>query len=216
MPILHPERNPLMLDPIPELEFFKDEHRYRWRGEWLAHSVSDVLDVELTPFKRAMIEKYKHGPDGWAIRGETIHEYLDGYLKGGRPPVPEKWDKWIDALLDEDFFGEAEVIATEYRVVDPLKNCAGSFDFLVRKNGLIQIGDLKTVSSKKAVAARKPATAQLGAYSSFLARQGVYPDVAVTIVVGPEKVKVVEQSVGTCLEAWEEAWGKFQATQPQF
>ena len=44
-----------MLDPIPELEFFKDEHRYRWRGEWLAHNVSDVLDIELTPFKRAMI-----------------------------------------------------------------------------------------------------------------------------------------------------------------
>ena len=107
-------------------------------------------------------------------------------------------------------------MATEYRVVDPLKNCAGSFDFLVRKNGVIQIGDLKTVSSKKAVAARKPATAQLGAYSSFLARQGVYPDLAVTIVVGPEKVKVVEQSVGTCLQAWEDSFGKFQATQPDF
>jgi len=216
MPILPSERNPLMLDPVPDLEFYKKLHRYRFQNQWLAHCVSDVLDIELTPFKRAMIDKYKDGPDGWAVRGDTIHEWLDGYLKGDTLQVPEKWNEWINALLHEDFFDDAEVMATEYRVVDPLKSCAGSFDFLVRKNGVIHIGDLKTVSSKKAVAARKPATAQLGAYSSFLARTGIFPDVAVTIVVGPGKVKIVEQSVGTCLEAWEEAWSKFQATQPDF
>jgi len=27
---------------------------------------------------------------------------------------------------------------------------------------------------------------------------------------------VIEQSVGNCLEAWSDAWGKFQAKQPQF
>ena len=205
-----------MLDPVPELEFFKIPHRYRFCGEWLAHSVSDVLDIELTPFKRAMIDKYKDGPDGWAIRGDTIHEWLDGFLKGDTLQVPEKWNEWIDALLREDFFDDAEVMATEYRVVDPGRSCAGSFDFLLKKDGYIQIGDLKTVSSKKAVATRKPATAQLGAYASMLSRQGIYPDIGVTLVVGPEKVKLIEQSVGTCLEAWEEAWDKFQVTQPDF
>ena len=50
----------------------------------------------------------------------------------------------------------------------------------------------------------------------MLARQGVYPEMAVMVVVGPEKVKVIEQNIGTCLEAFEEAWGKFQAKQPQF
>jgi len=50
----------------------------------------------------------------------------------------------------------------------------------------------------------------------MLSRQGIYPDIGVTLVVGPEKVKLIEQSVGTCLEAWEEAWDKFQATQPNF
>jgi len=205
-----------MIEPLPDLKFFKDEHRYRWQEQWCAFNVSDVLDISLTPFSRSMIEKHKHGPDGWAVRGETIHDWLEQHLKGEQPLVPEKWSSWINALLDQDFFNGAEILATEYRVVDPAKNCAGSFDFLIKKNGLIQIGDLKTVSSKKAVATRKPATAQLGAYASMLSVQGIYPEIAVTIVVGPEKVKVIEQSVGTCLEAWEEAWGKFQATQPDF
>jgi len=170
----------------------------------------------MTPFKQAMIDKYKDGPDGWAIRGQSIHDWLDQHLKGEKPDVPEKWAPWINALLDQQFFDDAEILATEYRVVDPGRSCAGSFDFLLKKDGYIQIGDLKTVSSKKAVATRKAATAQLGAYASMLSRQGIYPDIGVTLVVGPEKVKLIEQSVGTCLEAWEEAWGKFQATQPDF
>ena len=216
MALLLLEWNPLMLEPIAELEFYKKQHRYRLRNQWLAHNVSDVLAFDMTPFKQAMIDKYKDGPDGWAIRGESIHDWLDQHLKGEKPLVPEKWASWINALLDEQFFDGAEILATEYRVVDPGRSCAGSFDFLLKKDGHIQIGDLKTVSSKKAVAARKPATAQLGAYASMLSRQGIYPDIGVTLVVGPEKVKLIEQSVGTCLEAWEEAWDKFQATQPDF
>ena len=114
------------------------------------------------------------------------------------------------------FFESAETLATEYRVVDPVKSCAGSLDFLLRKNGIIYVGDLKTVSSKKAVSGRKFCSVQLGAYASFLSRQGVFPDMAVMLVVAPGKVKVVEQSIGTCLNSFDEAWGKFQAKQPQF
>ena len=216
MALLPLEWNPSMLDPIPELEFYKEQHRYRLRNQWLAHNVSDVLAFDMEPFKQAMIDKYKDGPDGWAIRGDSIHSWLDQHLKNENPSVPEKWAPWIDALLDQEFFNGAEVLATEYRVVDPYKSCAGSFDFLIEKDGYIQIGDLKTVSSKRSVAARKPATAQLGAYASMLSRQGVFPDIGVTLVVGPEKVKLIKQSIGTCLEAWDEAWGKFQATQPDF
>ena len=118
--------------------------------------------------------------------------------------------------MTKSFFEGAETLATEYRVVDPAKSCAGSLDFLLRKNGTLYVGDLKTVSSKKAVSGRKFCDVQLGAYASMLARQGVYPEMAVMVVVGPEKVKVIEQNIGTCLEAFEEAWGKFQAKQPDF
>jgi len=59
---------------------------------------------------------------------------------------------------------------------------------------LVILGDLKTVSSKKAIAARKPATAQLGAYCSLLS--GCQPNITVgmcvTVVSGPEKCKVIK------------------------
>ena len=205
-----------MLEPIPGLEFFEESHRYRLNGEWLAHNVSDVVDMDMTPFKRSMIAKYKDGEDGWAIRGKTVHDWCEEWLNGKDTEVSEKWEAWIEALRDEKFFEGAETLATEYRVVDPAKSCAGSLDFLLRKNGIIYVGDLKTVSSKKGVSGRKFCSVQLGAYASFLSRQGVFPDMAVMVVVGPEKVKVIEQSVGSCLEAWSDAWGKFQAKQFQF
>ena len=72
-----------MLDPVPELELHEPSHRYRWRGEWLAHNVSDVLNVDMTPFKRAMIDKYKDGPDGWAAR------VLPTPVGMARPVTPE-------------------------------------------------------------------------------------------------------------------------------
>tara|TARA_R110002049_G_scaffold61872_1_gene165911 strand:- start:204 stop:821 length:618 start_codon:yes stop_codon:yes gene_type:complete len=205
-----------MLQPIPGLQFFEEQHRYCFNGEWLAHNVSDIVDMDMTPFKRSMIAKYKDGEDGWAIRGKTIHDWCEAWLNGKDTEAPEKWEAWIKALRDEKFFEGAETLATEYRVVDPAKSCAGSLDFLLRKNGTLYVGDLKTVSSKKAVSGRKFCDVQLGAYASMLARQGVYPEMAVMVVVGPEKVKVIEQNIGTCLEAFEEAWGKFQAKQPQF
>jgi len=205
-----------MLEPIPGLEFFEESHRYRFNGEWLAHNVSDIVDMDMTPFKRSMIAKYKDGEDGWAARGKTIHDYAEAWLNGNEVEVPEKWKDWIQALRSEKFFEGAETLATEYRVVDEAKSCAGSLDFLLRKNGTIYVGDLKTVSSKKAVSGRKFCDVQLGAYASMLACQGVYAEMAVMVVVGPEKVKVIEQSVGNCLEAWSDAWGKFQAKQPNF
>jgi hypothetical protein len=205
-----------MLEPIPGLQFFEEQHRYMYNGEWLAHNVSDIVDMDMTPFKRSMIAKYKDGEDGWAIRGKTIHDYAEAWLNGKDVEIPEKWKDWIEALRGEKFFEGAETLATEYRVVDEAKSCAGSLDFLLRKNGTIYVGDLKTVSSKKAVSGRKFCDVQLGAYASMLACQGVYAEMAVMVVVGPEKVKVIEQSVGNCLEAWSNAWGKFQLLQPQF
>jgi len=204
-----------MLEPIPGLEFFEESHRYRFNGEWLAHNVSDIVDMDMTPFKRSMIAKYKDGEDGWAIRGKTIHDYAEAWLNGKDVEIPEKWKDWIEALRGEKFFEGAETLATEYRVVDEAKSCAGSLDFLLRKNGLIYVGDLKTVSSKKSVS-RKFCDVQLGAYASMLACQGIYADLAAMVVVSPGRVKVVEQSVGSCLEAWSDAWGKFQAKQFQF
>jgi len=34
-----------MLEPIPGLQFFEEQHRYMHNGEWLAHNVSDIVDM---------------------------------------------------------------------------------------------------------------------------------------------------------------------------
>ena len=215
-----------MLEPVPDLEFFEKIHRYRFRNEWLAYNVGNVLDVDMTPFKRAMIDKYKDGPDGWAARGTAIHKALELHLLNEPQIVDDKWSPWLDPLLDDPFFKGVETLATEYRVMDRYKSLGGSFDFLIRlkeeglepSSQLVILGDLKTVSSKKAIAARKPATAQLGAYCSLLSlcQPTITVGMCVTVISGPERVKFIKQDPEECLEAFQQSWDRFSAEQPDF
>ena len=218
VPIVSRNCNPLLLDPIAELDFYEDQHRYRWRGNWILNNVSDVLSGDLTPYAKAQIEKTKHGPDGWLVRGETIHRSLDRYLRGEVDMHDDRWSPWIDALTDDTLFKGIETLATEYRVVDRYNSVAGSFDFLISSDAGTSLGDLKTVSSRKAVSSRKPATAQLGAYVKML--QQWQPKLmvtqCVTVVSGPERCRVIREDPEDCINAWEEAWGRFQAKQAAY
>ena len=226
MPILSPERNPLMLEPVPDLELHEPSHRYRWRGEWLAHNVSDVLNVDMTPFKRAMIDKYKDGPDGWAARGTAIHKALELHLQNEPQIVEDKWSPWLDPLLDDPFFKGVETLATEYRVMDRYKSLGGSFDFLIRlkeeglepSKQLVILGDLKTVSSKRSLSQRASATAQLGAYTQLLgnSKPEINVGLCVTIISAPGHIKIVKQDPEECLAAWESCWDRFSAELPDF
>ena len=219
MPILCRNRNPLLLEPIPELDFFEEQHRYRWRNNWILDNVSDVLQSELNAFAKKKIEETKHGEDGWLARGRTIHRSLDRYLRGEVDMHDDKWSDWIDALLDNELFQGIETLATEFRVVDRFNSVAGSFDFLIREeSGMIILGDLKTVSSAKAVSSRKPATGQCGAYVKMLMQH--YPQIVVsqcvTVVSGPGKVKIIREEPQDCINAWEEAYGRHQAKYAAF
>jgi len=216
VPILSRNCNPLLLEPIPELDFFEEQHRYRWRNNWILENVSDVLQGELNAFAKKKIEKTKHGEDGWLVRGKTIHRSLDCYLRGEPDTHDDKWSPWIDALLSDELFQGIETLATEFCVVDRFNSVAGSFDFLVRYKddpSFVILGDLKTVSSAKAVSGRKAATGQLGAYTKMLGQHFGYISVTqcVTVVSGPEKCKVIRQQPEDCINAWEEAFGKHQA-----
>ena len=219
VPILCRNCNPLLLEPIPELDFFEDQHRYRWRNNWILENVSDVLQGELNAFAKKKIEETKHGEDGWLVRGRTIHRSLDRYLRGEVDMHDDKWSPWIDALLGDELFQGIETLATEFRVVDRFNSVAGSFDFLIKqRDGLTILGDLKTVSSAKAVSGRKAATGQCGAYVKML--QQHYPRIqvaqCVTVVSGPDKVKVIKEEPEDCINAWEEAYGRHQARYAAF
>lgn len=224
MPRLQRIRNPFvrqLLDPVPGLEFYGDpHHRYRYLGEWLPYNVSSVLSFDMSSTQRAAIERTKDGPDGWAERGSTIHRVLcDEFLLGHGSVYDEKWAPWIEPLLDEPLFKGVETLATEYAVCDKIKRVGGSLDFLLRvpDDKRVILGDLKTVSSKKGVSSRRPATAQLQAYRSFLAVHHpllVVTDL-VTVVCGPDKTRIIN-SDPEGWEEWEDAWGRFNATLPDF
>ena len=221
MPRLRRIRNPFvrqLLDPVPGLEFYPLIHRYRLFGEWLPYNVSKVLSFDMSPSQRAAIERTKDGPDGWAERGRTIHRVLcDEYLLGHDSLYDEKWAPWIEPLLDEPLFKGVETLATEYAVCDKIKRIGGSLDFLLRDDKRVILGDLKTVSSKKGVSSRRPATAQLQAYRSFLSvhEPSLLVTDLVTVVCGPDRTKVISSDPEGWQE-WEDAWGRFNATLPDF
>ena len=221
MPRLQRIRNPFvrqLLDPVPGLEFYELQHKYRLNGEWLPYNVSTVLSWDMSPAQRAAIERTREGPDGWEIRGWTLHRVLKRHLLGEPDIVDDRWTPWIEPLLDQPLFKGVEVLAVEYPICDKIKRVGGSLDFLLRRGDSVILGDLKTVSSKKVVSSRKPATAQLAAYQSMLA--SLHPRLMitdlVTVVCGPERTRIINSDAETAWQQWEEAWGRFHATQPDF
>jgi hypothetical protein len=212
-----------LLSPIPELLLDETYHRYSYRGELLARSVSEVVGYQLTDIQRAGMERYKNGPKGWAARGAAIHKVLEHHLKGVPCVHDEMWEPWIEPLLNEALFNRIQLHACEYRLVDEARSMGGSFDFLVEldepgSSGLMVLGDLKTVSSAQALKRRKPATAQLGAYLGML--QQHHPDLrvdqCVTVVSGPEGCRVIREDPEDCRAAWEDIWARYELDQPDF
>lgn len=143
-----------MLDPIPELSFDSKRHLYSYKGEWLAHSVSAVTGVDITPQQRAGFEKYKHGPDGWAIRGQTIHDCLDKHLRGEPQIYDDKWSPWVETLLEDDLFKNVNLMASEYSLC--LRNSSHSiggtldfFDQLRRRPNVSDLGRFENRFTEK-------------------------------------------------------------------
>lgn len=211
---------PFLTEPIKDLLFYSEVHRYRWRNSWVLHNVSEVVGHDISPFAKAAMEKHRFGDNGWELRGLVLHRCLDAYLQG-KPSVAEKrWDAWLDPLLNDPLFKGIETLATEYLLVDRYRPVAGSCDFVIRHKDdptFVILGDLKTVSNRKAVSGRKPALAQLGAYARMWQQWNprVRITECVTVVSGPERCKVRRHSPeDECIPAWEECWGKFDALQP--
>lgn len=208
-----------LLPPVEGLMFDDRAHRYCFRGDWLPFSVTGVIS-DLSDAARKQIERTKDGPDGWELRGTTVHGILERHLRGiaaeGLTGViyEDRWSEWAEPLLDHWLFRDCTVLAIEMALCDPRKRVGGSFDFLVRTaEGQTILGDLKTVSSAAALKARKPATAQLGAYMSMLCCwwPTITIDRCATLVSAPGECELKVQEPACCIAAWQEAWEKHQA-----
>ena len=205
-----------MLEPIADLVFYEDIHRYAYKGNWLARSVTQVLSHDMPSATRARIDATRHE---WEPRGNTCHAALEAALLGHTAPDPGDYDEWITPLLAHPLFKDAEVLAVEYRLVDQRKSLAGSFDCLLRSaKGKTLLCDLKTVSSKPAAASRKPADAQLGAYAAMLIdhHPTITIDACLTLVAGPGITTVKTSDPSACISQWLDAWDAYSLLQPDF
>jgi len=203
-----------MLSPVEGLEFNADLHRYRYQGRWLPFSVSKIAN-RTTPEQEAQFERTKHI---WAPRGATIHAFCEAMLLGEELPETE-YAAWTDELQQCWLLRDSEPLAVEYRLCDARKGVGGSFDFLLRTpHNKVSLGDLKTVGSASSVAQRKPALAQLGGYLAMLIDHHplLTVDSCCTVVVGPERCRVIQSDPDECLQAWVDAWDAFRSMELPF
>ena len=212
--------NPPLLKPIPNLQFFPDLHRYRWRNQWIPHSISRIAQP-LSPEDRANIDLYKDGPLGWERRGNFVHSAAESRLLG--QPLPEDpeghYSEWVKAIDNCWLLKDCEVLATEFCLVDKRSRYAGSFDALIKTpKGSISLVDFKSVSSVKSMKTRKPATAQLGGYASMLLDWAphITIDKLVTCVIAPGESRVISSEVNDGLMAWGDAWDTFKLLECPF
>jgi hypothetical protein len=191
-----------MLEPLIDLEFHADIHRYRYRGNWMRYSVSRIAQPT-TPEQRMRFDETRHI---WEPRGNHVHTAAEALLLGLEPEEGE-YKSWIDALRSCWLLEGAETLATEFGVVIPHHEVAGTFDGLIKTaDGNTVLLDFKTVQTDKAVDSRKPATAQLGGYLHGLNvnKPGIAVDKCCTVVIGPGKSKVITEDPDVCFSAWED------------
>jgi len=209
-----------LLPPIEGLWMDERAHRYHFRGDWLPFSSTGIVS-DLSSQAREQIMRTKDGPDGWAVRGTTVHGILEQHLLhvagvAGPTAYDADWAPWAQSLLDHWLWRGCTVLAVEYMLCDPIKRVGGMFDFLVRTaDGMTVLGDLKTVKTAAALKSRKPAAAQLGCYASAL---GIWwpeltIDRCVTLVSAPGECEVKPQDTAACMAAWQEAWERHQAAE---
>lgn len=203
-----------LLQPIEGLEFDSESHRYRFNGRWLHNSPTGVLSIDLDAYVKQRIKETRHI---WKPRGDHLHLWLHHYLSGAAELDAGDYADWVGPLRDCWLWKDAQTLATELMLVDNKRNMGGCVDFVIKtgKTGAITIGDLKTVSSKKAADQRKFPYEQLGAYTRMmnLCYPHIFIEKAVMVVAAPGYCKVVTGEVDSCSVAWEDAWEKYQQHQ---
>ena len=215
------DKQPPLLPQLSDLEFFSDLHKYRWRNQWIPYSISQIAQP-LSPEDRANIDLYKDGPLGWERRGNFVHSAAESRLLGQElPEDPEGlYSEWVKALDECWLLKDAEVLATEFRLVDKRGRYAGSYDALIRtaKTKKVSLVDFKSVSSIKSMKTRKPATTQLGGYAAL--HLDWFPEITidklVTCVIAPGDSRVISTDVNEGLMAWTDAWDAFKLLECPF
>jgi hypothetical protein len=149
---------------VEGLTFYPEEHRYRFQGQWIRHSVTQVINQK-TPQQMARIMSSR---SEWEPRGNTVHACLENFLLHGDAGDPGDYAEWVAPLVAHPMWKTWKAVAVEHRLVDARHSIAGSFDALLQNQdtGELVIADLKTQSSRHS----KPRdiSPQLGAYTNLI------------------------------------------------
>ena len=179
---------------------------------------------ELDEKAKESIERTRHI---WQPRGETVHSCLEQKMLGADDIDMGEYEEWAIPLFELELFTHFEPMGVEYMMSNPGKDVGGQLDLIGydTKAKKIRLIDLKTKGDtkydfKKRTGWREPyrTDKQLGCYIEMLKLNcDIEPDICNTIWAYKGKCMLNEdQPVQRCLDAWQEAWEKFEAKQELF
>ena len=116
---MSPESRFDMLPPIEGLEFdagFTPIFDGRANGSHL--SPTQILSIDLDDEAKQRIAETKDGPNGWEIRGNTLHGCLEQYLLGAAELDPGDFTEWWEPLRSCWLWEDAKVMGVELRMTD--------------------------------------------------------------------------------------------------
>ena len=218
-----------IIKELRKLAVFRDEETHKYfcekSNKWLKFSTTQVCS-ELTEEAKLNIERTKNI---WQPRGETVHSCLEQKMLGSDDIDMGEYEEWAIPLFELELFTHFEPMGVEYMMSNPEKDLGGQLDLIGydTKAKKIRLIDLKTkgVSAikndfKKRTGWREPYSTdkQLGCYIEMLKLNcDIEPDLCNTLWAYKGKCMLNEdQPVQRCLDAWQEAWEKFEAKQEVF
>ena len=146
------------VDPIPELEFFEEQHAYRYQGEWIPFSMTQVCKGNNTYFSDTQALPDDH-PDKIRLnealtRGSAVHDFMEAWAKGETLPEHPYID-WTNSCISDPFWDRWSPVSggVELSLIDPRPQfrIAGRCDIILRntETGELAMADYKTQSSRQ-------------------------------------------------------------------
>ena len=112
----------------------RGSHSIKYDGKWLPLSPTQVLSFDMDEEAKQRINETKEGPDGWEIRGNTLHGCLEQFLLGAAELDPKQFGEWWEPLRNCWLWEDVKIMGVELRMTDK-KRIGGSCDFLIQAEG---------------------------------------------------------------------------------
>ena len=201
------------------------DHRYIYEptGQRMKKSVTGVTNYFKDPNRF-------WGKDATTQRdiGIHVHDWLHVHLTKATHQVdyqcPEGHDctPWIKALLEDETLQTAQILASEFTMVDCEKSLGGQLDLLIEDEGKVILVDLKTKTKNFKAASRSDKLGyrqQAGGYLTLFqsgtdagnARHIEIHECQTMIVKPWEVIWLDPYTPQSCMNAWGESWGKYAA-----